>query len=137
MMMERKDILAVIEKYKVYFEMWDAGVAEGIIGDNVFYVKDENNAVELFMVFRSTQELETIILGTLAQNKTCMITRIPESLCMKFDELEAEAAGEHHDVTDYLSLLLREIACIRKELREWSHMIEITFEPLKALGSAG
>ena len=81
----------------IRFKYRDKGYAI-YIGDNVFYVKDENNIEELFMVFWSSQELQTIILGTLARNITCMITRIPKSLCMKFDELEAEAVKEHHDV---------------------------------------
>ena len=65
--MGRKDILAVIEKYKVYFELWNVGIAEGVKGGNVIYVVNENNEVELFMTFKTSQQLEAIILGTLAE----------------------------------------------------------------------
>lgn len=131
--MERKDILAVVEKYKVYFELWNVGIAEGVKGDNVFYVINENDEVELFMTFKTSQQLEAIILGTLAENMTCMLSCIPENLYLRFRELEIKAAKEHYDVTDYFPLLLDELACIREEFKEWSQMMEVTFKPLKAL----
>lgn len=116
--METKDIQEVIEKYKLNFELWNVGIAEGVKGDNVFYVVNENNEVELFMTFKTSQQLEAIILGTLAENLTCMLSCIPENLYMRFKELEVKAAKDHYDVTDYLPLLLDECACIHEEFKE-------------------
>ena len=131
--MERKDILAVIDKYGEYFRMWDAGIAEGIRGGNIFYVTNGNGEVETLMTFETSKQLEGIILGTLAENMTCMLESIPDSLNLKFRNLEMKAARDHHDVTDYLPLLIEELSLIREEFREWQEMLGMTLKPAISL----
>lgn len=131
--MERKDILAVIDRYGEYFRLWDAGIAEGIIGGNIFYVKNNNGEVETLMTFETGKQLENIILGTLAENMTCMLESIPDSLSLRFRNLEMKAARDHHDVTDYLPLLIEELSLIREEFREWQEMLGMTLKPAISL----
>lgn len=135
--MDNKDILAVVEKYRTYFDLWNADVAIGITGEKIFYVLGENHEMELFTKFETAEQLEQLILGTLAENMTVMMEGISDSLALQFhNAFEATCGKDYYtrDVTEYLSLLAKEFAMIRKELKEWSNMIEMTFKPLKALG---
>ena len=132
--MNKQEILTVMEKYKVYFEMWDADVAIGITGDKIFYVLNENNEIELFTKFQTADELERIILGTLAENITVMMTSITDELNLQFTKASMDAVKTPSEVTEYLPLLAKDFAIIRKTVKEWSHMIEMTFKPLKDLG---
>lgn len=135
--MDNKDILAVVEKYRTYFDLWNADVAIGITGEKIFYVLGENQGMELFTKFETAEQLEQIILGTLAENMTVMMEGISDSLAVQFhNAFETSCSKDYYtrDVTEYLSLLAKEFTIIRKELKSWSNMIEMTFEPLKALG---
>ncbi len=66
MQAEHQEILAMVEKYKTYFDLWDADVAIGLTGKNIFYVL-EDQEVNLFASFRTAEELEKLILGTIAR----------------------------------------------------------------------
>ena len=66
--MEKEEILQVMEKYKDYFNEWDADVAFGVNGKNIFYVLASRREFETFLFFRTADQLEKIILGTVAEN---------------------------------------------------------------------
>lgn len=135
--MDNKDILAVVEKYRTYFDLWNADVAIGITGEKIFYVLGENHEMELFTKFQTAEELEKLILGTLAENMTVMMEGISDSLALQFhNAFETSCDKDYYtrDVTEYLSLLAKEFAIIRKELKSWSDMVDMTFKPLKSLG---
>ena len=135
--MDNKDILAVIEKYKTYFELWNADVALGVTKENIFYIFDENHEIELFTTFQTAEQLEQLILGTIAENMTIMMEGISDSLAHQFHNAVETSCSKNfygRDVTEYLPLLAKECSIIREELKEWSRMIKLTFEPLKALG---
>lgn len=132
--MEHQDILATIDKYKDYFEQWNAGVAIGLKGDHVFYVMDEFDKVELFTTFKTAERLESLILGTLAENASCILEGMADSISMQFSQLSTGDLEEDKDVTDFIPLLAKEFSLIRKEYKQWSHMIEVTFKALENLG---
>ena len=66
--MEKEKILQVVEKYRDYFNEWDADVAFGVHGKNIFYVLASGKEFEAFLFFRTADQLERIILGTIAEN---------------------------------------------------------------------
>lgn len=47
--MEKEKILQVMEKYRDYFNEWDADVAFGVKGKNIFYVLNSRKEFETFM----------------------------------------------------------------------------------------
>lgn len=128
-----QDILNVIEKYKKYFELWKADVAIGTKGDYLFYVLDGADELELLMFFKTAAELEKIILGTLAENMTFVIESITDEMSIEIPKLSQAALKQHDDITDYLPLLAAQFSFIRKEIENWSDMIELTFKTLEGI----
>ncbi|MCD8290840.1 MAG: hypothetical protein LUC91_04985 [Prevotella sp.] len=62
-MNREKEILAVMEKYKTFFDECHADVAIGVRGPNFFYVVDDQyGELDEFAAFETAQELEAIIL---------------------------------------------------------------------------
>lgn len=65
---EKDKILRMVEKYRDYFREWNADVAFGVNGRNIFYVLAGEKEMETFVFFQTAEQLEKIILGTLAEN---------------------------------------------------------------------
>ena len=57
-----------MEKYRDYFKEWNADVAFGTNKSNIFYVLAPRNEFEAFLFFQTAEQLERIILGTIAEN---------------------------------------------------------------------
>lgn len=92
--MERDKILQVMEKYRDYFKEWNADVAFGINKSNIFYVLASEKEFETFLFFQTADQLEKIILGTIAENiEIIMEAGIEEiSMGLSADEMEGESA---------------------------------------------
>ena len=63
--MEKEKILQVMEKYRDYFNEWDADVAFGVNGRNIFYVLASGEEFETFLFFQTADQLEKVILLSL------------------------------------------------------------------------
>ncbi|MCM1046549.1 MAG: hypothetical protein NC417_13675 [Candidatus Gastranaerophilales bacterium] len=131
--MEHQDIIAVVDKYKDYFKQWKAGVALGVKGAHVFYVL-EGNKVELFSTFKTAKQLESLILGTLAENAVCILESATDNLSTQFAQLTVDDQEDDRNVEAYIPLLAKEISLIREEYKEWENMIKVTFKALENLG---
>lgn len=60
---EKEKILQIVEKYRDYFNEWDADVALGVNGKHIFYVLASRKEFETFLFFQTADQLEKIITG--------------------------------------------------------------------------
>ncbi len=66
---EVSKIMAVAGKYSDYFNEWHSDIAIGRKGPNFFYVyNDKYHYFEVFEEFTAAEELEKLIIGTMAEN---------------------------------------------------------------------
>ena len=82
--MEKEKILQVMEKYRDYFNEWDADVAFGVNGRNIFYVLASGEEFETFLFFQTADQLEKVILGTIAENLDVILEQLAPT--MEYDD---------------------------------------------------
>lgn len=128
--LERKKILQVMEKYSDYFREWNADVALGVNKGNVFYVLASEREFETFLFFQTADQLEKIILGTIAENVEIILEAGMEEISMGFSANEME--GEYgKSIEHYLPELVHKLDVIRKAGEHWQNMMTVTFNFLK------
>lgn len=128
--MEKEEILQVMEKYKDYFNEWDADVAFGINGKNIFYVLASRREFETFLFFRTADQLEKIILGTIAENLDVILGAGIDEVNVGFS---AEDVDEKSDksIEHYLPVLAQKLDVLCRAEKNWSHMLQVTFNSIK------
>ena len=128
--MEKEKILQVMEKYKDYFSEWDADVAFGVNGKNIFYVLASRREFETFLFFRTAEQLEKIILGTIAENIDVILGAGIDEVNVGFS---AEDVDERSDksIEHYLPVLVQKLDVLYKAGENWSHMLQVTFNSIK------
>lgn len=127
---EKEKILQVMEKYRDYFKEWNADVAFGVNKRNIFYVLASNREFETFLFFQTADQLEKIILGTIADNVEIIMEAGIEEISMGFsvDELEGEYGKS---IEHYLPGLVHKLDVISKAGENWYNMMTVTFNSLK------
>ena len=128
--MEKEKILQVVEKYRDYFNEWDADVAFGVHGKNIFYVLASGKEFEAFLFFRTADQLERIILGTIAENLDVVMDAGIDEVYVGFT---ADDVGEKSDksIEHYLPVLAQKLDVLCKAEENWSHMLQVTFNSIK------
>ena len=127
---EKDKILQVMEKYQDYFKEWNADVAFGVNKRNIFYVLASNREFETFLFFQTANQLEKIILGTIADNVEIIMEAGIEEISMGFsaDEMEGEYG---RSIEHYLPGLVHKLDIISKAGENWHKMMTVTFNSLK------
>ena len=128
--MEKEEILQVMEKYGDYFNEWDADVAFGVNGKNIFYVLASRREFETFLFFRTADQLEKIILGTVAENLDVILGAGIDEVNVGFS---AEDVDEKSDksIEHYLPVLVQKLDVLCRAEKNWSHMLQVTFNSIK------
>ena len=132
--MEKEKILQVMEKYSDYFKEWNADVAFGVNKDHIFYVLAGRKEFETFMFFQTADQLEKIILGTIAENVDIIMEAGMEEIFMGFSAEEMdEACGK--SIEKYLPVLVHKLDVLCKAREHWQNMMTVTFNSLKNICS--
>lgn len=128
--MEKEEILQVMEKYRDYFNEWDADVAFGVNGKNIFYVLASRREFETFLFFRTADQLEKVILGTIAENLDVILGAGIDEVNVGFS---AEDVDERSDksIEHYLPVLAQKLDVLCRAEGNWSHMLQVTFNSIK------
>ena len=128
--MEKEKILQVMEKYRDYFNEWDADVAFGVNGKNIFYVLASRREFETFLFFQTADQLEKIILGTIAENLDVILGAGIDEVNVGFS---AENVDEKSDksIEHYLPVLAQKLDVLCRAEKNWSHMLQVTFNSIK------
>ncbi len=127
---ERDKILQVMEKYRDYFKEWNADVAFGTKKSNIFYVLAPRNEFEAFLFFQTADQLEKIILGTIAENVDIIMEAGMEEISMGFSANEMN--GEYgKSIEHYLPVLVQKLDVLCKAGEHWQKMMTVTFNSLK------
>ena len=128
--MEKEEILQVMEKYRDYFNEWDADVAFGVNGKNIFYVLASRKEFETFLFFRTADQLEKVILGTIAENLDVILGAGIDEVNVGFS---AEDVDEKSDksIEHYLPVLAQKLDVLCRAEENWSHMLQVTFNSIK------
>ncbi len=81
-----------MEKYRDYFKEWNADVAFDTNKSNIFYVLAPRNEFEAFLFFQTAEQLERIILGTIAENVEIIMEAGIEEISIGFsaDKMDGE-----------------------------------------------
>ncbi len=127
---ERDKILQVMEKYRDYFKEWNADVAFGTNKRNIFYVLASNREFETFLFFQTADQLEKIILGTIAENVEIIMEAGMEEISVGFsaDKMDGEYGKS---IEHYLPGLVHKLDVICKTGENWQNMMTVTFNSLK------
>ena len=128
--MEKEKILQVMEKYRDYFNEWDADVAFGVNGKNIFYVLASRREFETFLFFRTADQLEKVILGTIAENLDVILGAGIDEVNVGFS---AEDVDEKSDksIEHYLPVLAQKLDVLCRAEKNWSRMLQVTFNSIK------
>lgn len=127
---EKEKILQVMEKYRDYFKEWNADVAFGVNKRNIFYVLAPRNEFETFLFFQTADQLEKIILGTIADNVEIIMEAGMEEIATGFsaDNMDGEYGKS---IEHYLPGLVHKLDVISKAGENWQNMMTVTFNSLK------
>ncbi|MCM1375204.1 MAG: hypothetical protein NC305_04975 [Lachnospiraceae bacterium] len=127
---EKDKILQVMEKYQDYFKEWNADVAFGVNKRNIFYVLAPRNEFETFLFFQTADQLEKIILGTIAENVEIIMEAGMEEIATGFsaDKMDGEYGKS---IEHYLPGLVHKLDVISKAGENWQNMMTVTFNSLK------
>lgn len=124
---ETEKIMAVADKYRDYFEEWCADIAIGRSGPNFFYLySKEYKHFEVFEPFETAEELEKLIIGSMAENMEVFHAVAAEDIQSMFDQLDTETVGDY-DPDFHIYKLLRQMEIMTGELERWAEMLTGTY----------
>lgn len=124
---EVRKITAVADKYRDYFSQWRADIAIGRNGPNMFYLYDENyKHFDVFEPFETAEELEKLIIGSMAENMEVFHAVAAENIQSMFDKLDTETVG-NYDPDFHIYKLLQQMEIMTDELERWAETITGTY----------
>lgn len=125
---EAGKIMAVAEKYSDYFNEWHSDIAIGRKGPNFFYVyNDQYRYFEVFEEFSTAEELERLIIGTMAENMEVFNAVALESTQKMFDDLDINESVGSYDPDFHIYKLLRQMEIMTGQLEHWSELVAGTY----------
>ena len=124
-------IIAVVEKYSDYFNEWHSDIALGRKGPNFFYVyNDRYRNFEVFESFETAEELERLIIGTMAENMETFNAVALEETQKMFDDLDVNEHVGNYDPNFHIYKLLRQMEIMTGQLERWSGLLAGTYRSL-------
>ena len=125
---EAGKIMAVADKYSDYFNEWHSDIAIGRKGPNFFYVyNDQYHYFEVFEKFNTAEELERLIIGTMAENMEAFNAVVLESTQKMFDDLDINENVGNYDPDFHIYKLLRQMEIMTGQLEHWSELMAGTY----------
>ena len=113
-------IMAVAEKYSDYFNEWHSDIAMGRKGPNFFYVyNDQYRYFEVFEEFSTAEELEKLIIGTMAENMETFNAVVLENTQKMFENLDINENVGSYDPDFHIYKLLRQMEIMTGQLEHW------------------
>lgn len=124
-------IMAVAEKYGSYWDEWHSDIAIGRKGPNFFYVyNDKYHYFEVFEEFHTAEELERLIIGTMAENVEAFNAVALENTQKLFDELDINENAGNYDPEFHIYKLLRQMEIMTGQMEHWSELMAGTYRSL-------
>ena len=128
---EVSKIMAVAEKYSDYFNEWHSDIAIGRKGPNFFYVyNDQYRYFEVFEEFSTAEELEKLIIGTMAENMETFNAVALENTQKMFENLDINENVGSYDPDFHIYKLLRQMEIMTGQLEHWAEMVSATYRSL-------
>lgn len=125
---EVSKIMAVADKYSDYFNEWHSDIAIGRKGPNFFYVyNDKYHYFDVFEEFNTAEELERLIIGTMAENMEAFNAVVLESTQKMFDDLDINENVGNYDPDFHIYKLLRQMEIMTGQLEHWSELMAGTY----------
>ena len=125
---EVSKIMAVAEKYSNYFNEWHSDIAMGRKGPNFFYVyNDQYRYFEVFEEFSTAEELEKLIIGTMAENMETFNAVALENTQKMFENLDINENVGSYDPDFHIYKLLRQMEIMTGQLEHWSELVADTY----------
>lgn len=125
---EVSKIMAVADKYSDYFNEWHSDIAIGRKGPNFFYVyNDKYHYFDVFEEFNTAEELERLIVGTMAENMEAFNAVVLESTQKMFDDLDINENVGNYDPDFHIYKLLRQMEIMTGQLEHWSELMAGTY----------
>ena len=121
-------IMAVAEKYSDYFNEWHSDSVMGRKGPNFFYVyNDQYRYFEVFEEFSTAEELEKLIIGTMAENMETFNAVALENTQKMFENLDINENVGSYDPDFHIYKLLRQMEIMTGQLEHWSELVAGTY----------
>lgn len=125
---EVSKIMAVADKYSDYFNEWHSDIAIGRKEPNFFYVyNDKYHYFDVFEEFNTAEELERLIIGTMAENMEAFNAVILENTQKMFDDLDINENVGNYDPDFHIYKLLRQMEIMTGQLEHWSELMAGTY----------
>ena len=121
-------IMAAAEKYSDYFNEWHSDIVMGRKGPNFFYVyNDQYRYFEVFEEFSTAEELEKLIIGTMAENMETFNAVALENTQKMFENLDINENVGSYDPDFHIYKLLRQMEIMTGQLEHWSELVAGTY----------
>ena len=125
---ETGKIMAVADKYSDYFNEWHSDIAIGRKGPNFFYVyNDKYHYFDVFEEFNTAEELERLIIGTMAENMEAFNAVALENTQKMFEDLDINENVGNYDPDFHIYKLLRQMEIMTGQLEHWSELMAGTY----------
>ena len=133
MMRNEKDkIMEVAEKYADYFNEQNADIAIGRKGPHFFYTYDEKHkCFDVFNSFETAEELEMLIVGTLAEDLECINSVMTEELSDKFNAIDVNEHFNDYEPKFHMHILEKQLEVISEQFEHWSGMMTAAYKSLR------
>jgi hypothetical protein len=128
---EIREIYEVADRYADYFNEWNADILTGRKGPHFFYTyNSEYKYIEVFHSFTTAEELETLIIGTIAENLECMNAVGAEDLNMMFEQCDMAEKCDEYDAGYHIAKLGEQLEAVNREQERWGKMLTETYKAL-------
>lgn len=85
---------------------------------------------EAFLFFRTADQLERIILGTIAENLDVVMDAGIDEVYVGFTADDVDEKSDK-SIEHYLPVLAQKLDVLCKAEENWSHMLQVTFNSIK------
>lgn len=131
---EREKILAVMDKYEEYFKEYDADVLFGNRGPHFFYLYcKQYEYFEIFHSFETSEQLELIIAGTLAEHLETMNSVCAENLHFAFREIDVKEIINEYEPKFHMHVLEKQLEAMAEQSEKWLEMMTKTYKALSKI----
>lgn len=128
---DTEKILAMAQKYGDYFKEWNADIALGRKGPHFFYLYDEKyECFEVFHSFETAEQLELLILGTLAEELECMNSVCTEELHFGFRDIDINERFDEYEPKFHMHILEKQLEVMAEQSGAWMEMMAKTYKAL-------
>lgn len=130
-MSEYEKIQEVMKKHEEYFRNGKADIAISSKGRYFFFEFDTKyQNFETFIEFQTAEELEKIILSTVADDLDLLLAIIGDNVAGRFRDLDVESAKDWYNEGESITKAIKRLVAFTDDLEEYGSWLKNTSNAL-------